>query len=93
MSDFTPARNLILAIIWFALGLLIVSAAIVALFGNGPFIAPALAMMSVILFMLSAQRTQRFAVAPDKFKKKMQFVAFSTVILSSLSIVLNSVEL
>ncbi|MDN5501925.1 hypothetical protein K5M76_03145 [Shewanella xiamenensis] len=47
-------------------------------------------MMSVILFMLSAQRTQRFAMEPTKFKKRMQFAAFSTVILSSLSIVLNS---
>ena len=93
MSTLTPTRNLIFAIIWFVLGLLIVSAAIAALFGNGPFIAPALVMMSVILFMLSAQRTQRFAMAPYKFKNHMQFVAFSTVILCSLSIVLNSVVL
>ncbi|MDR6985468.1 hypothetical protein J2X32_004133 [Rheinheimera pacifica] len=90
MNTEPPAQNLIPAVIWLVLGLAIVSAAIAALRGNGPFIAPALLMMSVILFMLSAQRTQRFAIEPNKFKKRMQFVAFSTAIISSLSIVFNS---
>ena len=91
MNTLPPAQNLILALIWLILGLALVSAAIAALMGNGPFIAPALLMMSVILFMLSAQRTQRFAIEPTNFKKRMQFVAFATAILSSLSIVFNSV--
>lgn len=90
LSNLAPAQNPIFAVIWLILGLTVISAAIAALIGNGPFIAPALLMMSVILFMLSAQRTQRFAMEPTKFKKRMQFAAFSTVILSSLSIVLNS---
>ena len=90
MNNLAPVQNSILAVIWLALGLAVVSAAIAALMGNGPFIAPALLVMSVILFMLSAQRTQRFVMEPTKFKRRMQFVAFATVILSSLSIVFNS---
>ena len=90
LSNIAPVPNPIFAVIWLVLGLAVVSAAIAALIGNGPFIAPALLMMSAILFMLSAQRTQRFAMEPIKFKKRMQFAAFSTVILSSLSIVFNS---
>ena len=90
MNNPAPAHNPILAVIWLVLGLAVVSAAIAALMGNAPFIAPALLVMSVTLFMLSTQRTQRFAMEPTKFKKRMQFAAFATVILSSLSIVLNS---
>lgn len=90
MKNLVPAQNPALAVIWLVLGFAVVSAAVAALISNGPFIAPALLMMSAILFMLSAQRTQRFAMEPTKFKKRMQFSAFSTVILSSLSIVLNS---
>lgn len=90
MSNSVPAQNLIWAVVWFMLGLGLVSAAIAALMWRGAFIAPALLMMSVILFMLSAQRTQRFAMERSKFSKRMQFVAFATTILSSLSIVFNS---
>lgn len=90
MSNSVPAQNLILAAIWFMLGLGLVTAAIATLMWRGAFIAPALLMMSVILFMLSAQRTQRFAIEPTKFSKRMQFSAFATIILSSLSIVFNS---
>ena len=90
MSNIAPAQNPALAVIWLVLGLAVVSAAVAALLSNSPFITPALLMMSAILFMLSAQRTQRFAMEPIKFKKRMQFVAFATVILSSLSIVFNS---
>lgn len=91
MNNLAPAQNPILAVIWLVLGLAVVSAAIAALMGNGPFIAPALLMMSVLLFMLSAQRTERFAIDSIKFKKRMLFGAFATAILSSLSIVFNSV--
>lgn len=90
VNNLASAQNPILAVIWLVIGLAVVSAAIAALMGNGPFIAPALLVMSVILFMLSAQRTQRFAMEPTKFKRRMRFVAFATVILSSLSIVFNS---
>jgi len=91
VNNLAPAQNPILAVIWLVLGLAVVSAAIAALMGNGPFIAPALLMMSVLLFMLSAQRTERFAIDSIKFKKRMLFGAFATAILSSLSIVFNSV--
>lgn len=90
MNNLAPAQNQIFAVIWLVLGLAVVSSAIAALIGSGPFIAPALFMMSVILFMLSAQRTQRFAMESTKFKRRMQFIAFATVILSSLSTVFNS---
>jgi hypothetical protein len=85
-----PVQNLTLATIWFTFGLAVVATAILVLFGKAPFLAPALLMMSVLLFMLSAQRTVRFSIEPTKFKKRMQFVAFTTAILSSLSIVFNS---
>jgi hypothetical protein len=85
-----PNQNIIVAAIWFAIGLAVVSTAIIVLFGKAPFLSPALLLMSALLFMLSAQRTQRFAMEPIKFRKRMQFVAFSMAILSSLSIVFNS---
>ncbi|EOG1678604.1 hypothetical protein ACK3PQ_004049 [Acinetobacter baumannii] len=90
MNTVQPVQNLTLATIWFTFGLAVVATAILVLFGKAPFLAPALLMMSVLLFMLSAQRTVRFAIEPTKFKKRMQFVAFATAILSSLSIVFNS---
>ena len=91
MTTLVPNQKLLLAFIWLALGLVVLAAAIAALLGSGPFIAPALLMLSVMLFMLSAQRTHRFAIAPAKFKTRIQFVAFAAAILSSLSIVLNPV--
>ena len=90
MNNLAPTQNPILAVVWLVLGLAVVSAAIAALMGNEPFLTPALLTMSVLLFMLSAQRTQRFAIQPTKFNRRMQFVAIATVILSSLSIVFNS---
>ncbi|WP_146027237.1 hypothetical protein [Bowmanella denitrificans] len=78
------------AVIWFILGLVVGVAAIAALMSKAPFITPALLMMSVTLFMLSAQRTERFVMEPTKFKKRIQFFCFATVILSSLSIVFNA---
>lgn len=90
MNTVQPAQNLTLATIWFTFGLAVVATAIFFLFGKAPFLTPALLMMSALLFMLSAQRTQRFAIEPTKFKKRMQFGAFATAILSSLSIVFNS---
>lgn len=90
MNTVQPVQNLTLATIWFTFGLAVVATAILVLFGKAPCLAPALLMMSVLLFMLSAQRTVRFAIEPTKFKKRMQFVAFATAILSSLSIVFNS---
>jgi len=85
-----PNQNIVVAAIWFAIALAVASSAIIVLFGKAPFLSPALLMMAALLFMLSAQRTQRYAIAPTKFKKRMQFVAFATAILSSLSIVFNS---
>ena len=90
MNAVQPVQNLTLATIWFTFGLAVVATAVLVLFGKAPCLAPALLMMSVLLFMLSAQRTVRFAIEPTKFKKRMQFVAFATAILSSLSIVFNS---
>ena len=90
MNTVQPAQNLTVATIWFTFGLAVVATAILVLFGKAPFLAPALLMMSVLLFMLSAQRTVRFAIDPNKFKRRMQFGAVATTILSSLSIVFNS---
>lgn len=90
MFSSEPNHNIVVAAIWFSIGLAVASSAIIVLFGNAPFLSPALLMMSALLFLLSAQRTQRYATEPTKFKKLMQFVAFSTAILSSLSIVFNS---
>lgn len=91
MKNLAPTQNPIFTLIWLVLGLAVVSTAIAALIGSVPFIAPALLLMVVMLFMLSAQSTQRFAMEPTKFKNRMQFVAFATAILSSLAIVFNSV--
>ncbi|MDF3123687.1 hypothetical protein [Rheinheimera sp. 1928-s] len=90
MFSAEPNQNTIVATIWFAIALAVASSAIIVLFGKAPFLSPALLMMSALLVMLSAQRTQRFAIEPTKFKKRIQFVAFATAILSSLSIVFNS---
>jgi hypothetical protein len=86
-----PAQNHTQATIWIALGFAVASAAILVLFGKVPFLAPALLMLSALMFMLGAQRTERFAVESIKFKKRIQLVAFATAILGSLSIIFNSV--
>lgn len=90
MFSAEPNQNIIVAAIWFVIALAVASSAIIVLFGKAPFLSPALLMMSVLLVMLGAQRTQSFAIEPTKFKKRMQFVAFGTAILSSISIVFNS---
>lgn len=90
MNTVQPDQNLTLATFWFTLGLAVATTAILVLFSKAPFLAPALLMISVLLFMLSAQRTEHFTIDPTKFKKRMHFGGLVTVLLSTLSIVFNT---
>lgn len=87
MDTVRTKQNQIIATIWFTLGLTVVVSAFIALLGSGKFVAPALFMLSVILFMTGAQRTARFAIESARFNKRIQIAGLATAIVSSLSIV------
>ena len=77
------------AIMWFTLGLFVLMLMFAITFGKAPVSLLGLLMMSILCFMLSAQKTKRFSIAKEKFNKGMLYGAFSTVIFNILAIIFN----
>lgn len=84
--DNTPTTaNIFLALVWALLGIAVIAVAIFLVNHGKLVLAPLMVLLSVILFMLSAQRTQRFAIAPQAFQKRLLLLGITLTLLSSLS--------
>jgi hypothetical protein len=80
LSSVKPPKSIFFAALWMSLSVLVALAGYVALFDKAPFAMFGLLALSILLFVVGLQRTERFSVDQDIFNNRIRVLGFASAL-------------
>ena len=80
MSSVRPPKSIFFAALWMSLSVLVALAGYVALFDKAPFAMFGLSALSILLFVVGLQRTERFSVDQNIFNNRIRILGFASAL-------------
>ena len=80
MSSVKPPKSIFFAALWMFLSVLVALAGYMALVDKAPFAMFGLLMLSILLFVVGLQRTNRFSVNQDIFNSRIRILGFASAL-------------
>ncbi|MDX1537120.1 hypothetical protein [Arsukibacterium sp.] len=80
MSSLKPPKSIFFAAAWMSLSVFVALAGYVALFDKAPFAMFGLFTLSILLFVVGLQRTERFYVNQGIFNSRIRILGFAAAL-------------